>query len=80
VALVATVDRHDYSRLDWARAVLAATAVWTIISTVGYASPERRVPLLTADLGVTAGTALVRPPRDSPVGSPCVHHAPVCYR
>lgn len=59
VALVATIDRHDYSRLDWAWAVLAAMAVWTIISSVGYASPERRgVPLLTADLGVTAGLLL----------------------
>lgn len=56
VALVATIDRHNYSRLDWAWAVLAAMASWTAVSTVGYSRPERRdVPLLTVDLMVTAG-------------------------
>lgn len=69
VALVATIDRHDYSRLDWAWAVLAAMAVWTIVSTVGYASPERRgIPLLTADLGVTAGLLLSTWGLQFPVG------------
>src|SRR5581483_3265182 len=59
LALVATIDRHDYSRLDWAWAVLAAMAVWTAVSTVGYTRPERRaVPLLTADLLVSAGLLL----------------------
>lgn len=59
VALVATIDRHNYSRLDWAWAALGAMAVWTAVTIVGYARPERRaVPLLTADLVVSAGLLL----------------------
>ena len=59
VALVATIDRRDYSRLDWAWAALAVMAIWTAATTVGYASQERRgVPLLTADLVVSAGLLL----------------------
>jgi hypothetical protein len=38
VALVATIDRRDYSRLDWAWAALAVMAIWTAVSTIGYAT------------------------------------------
>jgi signal transduction histidine kinase len=59
VALVAYVDRTDYSRLGWAWAALAVMAAWTVVSTIGYARPDRRaVPLLTVDLVVTAGLLL----------------------
>jgi glucose-6-phosphate-specific signal transduction histidine kinase len=59
VALVATIDRRDYSRLDWAWAALAVMAIWTAVSTIGYAHPGRRgVPLLTTDLVVSAGLLL----------------------
>jgi hypothetical protein len=59
VVLVGYVDRTDYSRLGWAWATLAVMAAWTVVSTIGYARPDRRaVPLLTADLLVTAGLLL----------------------
>ncbi len=49
----------DYSRFDWAWVVIAVMTAWTAGTTVAYARPERRPPvLLGADLLVTAGLLL----------------------
>ena len=49
----------DYSRPDWAWVVIAVMTAWTVATTVAYARPERRTPLLLgADLAVTAGLLL----------------------
>jgi signal transduction histidine kinase len=56
---VAVIDRADYSRPDWAWAVIAAMMVWTVGTTIAYARPERRTRvLLSVDLAVTAGLLL----------------------
>ena len=53
---VAVIDHAEYSRPDWAWAVIAVMAVWTVVTTIAYARPERRTRLLlSADLAVTAG-------------------------
>ncbi|WP_246614885.1 MacS family sensor histidine kinase [Paractinoplanes bogorensis] len=44
----------DYARPVWAWPVLAAMAAWTVLTTYGYADPNRRrLPLLVADQLVT---------------------------
>ena len=54
--LLAAVFRADYSRPDWAWAVIAVMTAWTAATTVAYARPGRRTPLLlSADLAVTVG-------------------------
>jgi signal transduction histidine kinase len=59
VLLVAVIDRAAYSRPDWAWAVIAVMTAWTVATTIAYAHPERRTPLLlSADLAVTAGLLL----------------------
>jgi signal transduction histidine kinase len=59
VLLVAVIDRDEYSRLGWAWAVIAVMTAWTIATTIGYAHPDRRTPLLlSADLAVTVGLLL----------------------
>jgi signal transduction histidine kinase len=56
---LAAIDRAEYSRPDWAWAVIAVMAAWTVVTTIGYARPERRTRvLLGADLAVTAGLLL----------------------
>jgi signal transduction histidine kinase len=56
---LAAIDRAEYSRPDWAWAVIAVMAAWTVVTTIGYARPERRTRgLLSADLAVTAGLLL----------------------
>ena len=46
-------------RPGWAWAVFAAMTAWTAATTVAYAQPARRTPLLlSADLVVTAGLLL----------------------
>lgn len=58
-ALLAILNRAYYSRLDWALVVIAAMTAWTVATTVAYAHPERRTPvLLGTDLAVTAGLLL----------------------
>jgi signal transduction histidine kinase len=57
--LLAVINRADYSRPGWAWAVIAVMTAWTAATTVAYARPERRTPLLlSADLAVTAGLLL----------------------
>ena len=57
--LLAALNRADYSRPDLAWVVIAAMTAWTAVTTVAYARPERRTPLLLgADLAVTAGLLL----------------------
>jgi signal transduction histidine kinase len=59
VLRVAVIDRSDYSRLDWAWAVIAVMTAWTVGTTIAYARPNRRTPLLlSADLAVTASLVL----------------------
>lgn len=54
--VLAAVFRADYSRPDWAWAVIAVMMAWTAATTVAYARPGRRTPLLlSADLAVTVG-------------------------
>jgi signal transduction histidine kinase len=56
---LAAIDRAEYSRPDWAWAVIAVMAAWTVVTTIGYARPERRTRgLLGADLAVTVGLLL----------------------
>ena len=56
---LAVIDRAEYSRPDWAWAVIAVMTVWTVGTTIGYARPDRRTRLLlSADLVVTAGLLL----------------------
>jgi signal transduction histidine kinase len=59
VLLTAVIDRADYSRPDWAWAVIAVMTAWTVATTMAYARPDRRTRLLlSADLAVTAGLLL----------------------
>ncbi len=56
---LAVIDRAEYSRPDWAWAVIAVMLAWTIGTTLAYARPERRTRvLLSVDLAVTAGLLL----------------------
>jgi signal transduction histidine kinase len=56
---LAVIDNADYSRPDWAWAVIGVMTVWTIGTTIAYARPERRTRLLlSTDLAVTAGLLL----------------------
>jgi signal transduction histidine kinase len=56
---LAVIDRGDYSRPDWAWAVIGVMTAWTIGTTIAYARPERRTRLLlSTDLAVTAGLLL----------------------
>ena len=56
---LAFIDRAEYSRPDWAWAVIAVMTAWTVGTTVAYARPDRRSPpLLSADLAVTVGLLL----------------------
>jgi len=56
---LAVIDRADYSRPDWAWAVIAVMTAWTIGTTIAYARPDRRTRLLlAADLTVTVGLLL----------------------
>jgi signal transduction histidine kinase len=69
IALV-PYDQNDYSRFGWAWAALAAMAIWSALTTIGYARPRlREPPLLTADLAVTAilllSTLALQYPRDA---------------
>lgn len=71
---VAFIDRAEYSRLDWAWAVIAVMAAWTVATTIAYARPDRRSRyLLSADLAVTAGlllsTAVLQYPNASAHGA-----------
>jgi signal transduction histidine kinase len=53
---LAFIDRAEYSRPGWAWAVIAVMAAWTVVTTIAYARPSRRIPrLLSADLAVTVG-------------------------
>jgi len=57
--LLVVINRADYSRPGWAWVVIAVMTAWTAATTVAYARPERRTPLLlSADLAVTAGLLL----------------------
>jgi signal transduction histidine kinase len=52
------IDRAEYSRPDWAWAVIAVMAAWTVVTTIGYTRRDRRFKLLIADLIVTVGLLL----------------------
>ena len=53
---LAFIDDGEYTRPDWAWAVIAVMAAWTVGTTIAYARPERRSRLLlSADLAVTVG-------------------------
>jgi signal transduction histidine kinase len=57
--LIGVIDRDAYLRPGWAWAVFAAMTAWTVATTLAYAQPARRTPLLlSADLAVTAGLLL----------------------
>lgn len=76
-ALLIGINSGDYSRSGWAWAVFAAMTVWTIVTTVAYARPDRRTALLlTADLLATSGfllsTAGLQYPHDMHRGVPPV--------
>src|SRR5690348_3206126 len=59
VLLTGVINRAEYARLGWAWVVIAVMTVWTIVTTMAYARPERRTRLLlSADLVVTAGLLL----------------------
>ncbi len=56
---LALIDRAEYSRPDWAWAVIAVMAAWTAGTTIAYARPGQRTRLLLgADLAVTVGLLL----------------------
>jgi signal transduction histidine kinase len=55
---LAFIDRTEYSRPDWAWAVIAVMAAWTVVTTIGYTRRDRRSQLLVADLIVTVGLLL----------------------
>jgi signal transduction histidine kinase len=58
-ALLVVINRAHYSRPGWAWVVIVAMTAWTAATTVAYARPERRTPLLlSTDLAVTAGLLL----------------------
>jgi signal transduction histidine kinase len=64
---LAFIDRSEYSQLAWAWVVIAVMAAWTVVTTVAYARPARRAPLLlSADLAFTVAimlsTILLRDP------------------
>ncbi|HSR86520.1 MAG TPA: DUF5931 domain-containing protein [Streptosporangiaceae bacterium] len=73
-AAILLVIRHDkYAHWGWAWAVLAGMTMWTIVSTVAYAVPERRTrSLLAADLIITSAavlsTALVQYANSTSIG------------
>jgi signal transduction histidine kinase len=51
---LAFIDRSEYSQPAWAWVVIAVMAAWTVPTTIAYARPARRTPLLlSADLAVT---------------------------
>ncbi|WP_246115615.1 MacS family sensor histidine kinase [Trebonia kvetii] len=51
---LAFIDRSEYSQPAWAWVVIAVMAAWTVVTTIAYARPARRTPLLLgADLAVT---------------------------
>ncbi len=53
------IDSGAYSRPGWAWAVIAVMAAWTAVTTIAYARPARRTPLLLgADLMVTVAIML----------------------
>jgi signal transduction histidine kinase len=52
------IDRTEYSRPDWAWAVIAVMAAWTVVTTIGYTRRNLRTRLLVADLVVTVGLTL----------------------
>jgi signal transduction histidine kinase len=58
-ALLVVINHAKYSRPDWAWAVIAVMTAWTVATTIAYARPERRTPLLLgADLAVAVGLLL----------------------
>jgi signal transduction histidine kinase len=52
------IDEAEYSRPDWAWAVIAVMAAWTVATTIGYTRRDRRSRWLVADLVVTIGLLL----------------------
>jgi signal transduction histidine kinase len=68
VLRLAAIDRAEYSHPNWAWAVIAVMAMWTVGTTLAYRRPEHRTRLLlSADLAITAGlllsTALLQYPQ-----------------
>ena len=48
VLLLAVINRTQYARPDWAWAVIAVMTAWTVATTIAYARPDLRTPLLLA--------------------------------
>jgi signal transduction histidine kinase len=72
-AVLLGIRPEYYKNWGWAWAVIAAMTLWTLVSTVGYASPARRTWLLLGmDLVVTAlallSTALLQTPQATKIG------------
>jgi signal transduction histidine kinase len=58
-AVLIATDHDEYRRPDLGWALLAVMAIWTIVSSAGYAQPRRRVAvLLVADVAVAVGMVL----------------------
>jgi signal transduction histidine kinase len=55
---LAVVDRPEYAHPNWAWAVIAVMAAWTVATTIGYTRRDWRSRLLVADLVVTVGLML----------------------
>jgi signal transduction histidine kinase len=73
-AILLIIRRDNYANWGWAWAVLAGMAVWTIVSSVGYAVPARRTrSLLAADILITMAavlsTALLQHPHSTGIGA-----------
>src|SRR5512146_2600945 len=64
---LAFIDEAEYAHPAWAWAVIAVMAVWTAVTTIAYARPARRTPLLLgADLMVTLAIMLSTTPLQHP--------------
>lgn len=58
-AVLIAADHHEYRRPNLGWVLLAVMALWTIVSSAGYAQQRRRViVLLIADVAVAAGMVL----------------------
>ncbi len=58
-AVLITADHHEYRRPNLGWALLAVMAIWSIVSSAGYAQERRRVVgLLVADVAVAVGMVL----------------------
>ncbi|MGN6472880.1 MAG: MacS family sensor histidine kinase [Mycobacteriales bacterium] len=58
-AVLVAADHHEYQRPGLGWALLGVMAAWTIVATLGYTRPAKRVSvLLVSDVGVAVGMVL----------------------